>query len=82
MAPPTTRAFELLLTCSTIDDALRLADRQSMRPICPQFVADPVAPFLALPGDPAHEIRDSRVEGPSRFVLRDGRFVSEWPVGR
>jgi hypothetical protein len=64
-------------------------------PVCPQFVAAdaPVtmgpqaapnpgaqgAPFLALPGDPAHAVPERRVSGPTRFVLRDGRFVSEDP---
>jgi hypothetical protein len=35
--------------------------------------------MLALPGDPEHELSERRVEGPTRFVLRDGRFVSEDP---
>jgi hypothetical protein len=35
------------------------------------------APFLALPGDPMHPVRELRVAGPTRFVLRDGRFVGE-----
>ncbi|MFO0661169.1 MAG: hypothetical protein U0165_15255 [Polyangiaceae bacterium] len=79
MAPPTTRAFELLRSCKTVAEALAVAEKQSLKPICPQFVADAVAPYLALPGDPSHEVNEVRVEGPTRFVLRDGRFVSEWP---
>jgi 8-oxo-dGTP pyrophosphatase MutT (NUDIX family) len=35
----------------------------------------PAEPFLALPGDPMHPVRQRRVAGPTRFVLRDGRFV-------
>lgn len=78
LAPPTTRCLELLSTVATVAEAFALAERQSLMPICPCFVpGDP--PALALPGDPAHEIREARVEGPSRFVLRDGRFVSEDP---
>jgi hypothetical protein len=34
---------------------------------------------LALPGDPTHEVRERRVAGGTRFVLRDGRFVSSDP---
>jgi 8-oxo-dGTP pyrophosphatase MutT (NUDIX family) len=78
LAPPTTRTLELLGGTKTVEEARALATRQSLRQICPQFVpADETgAPFLALPGDPAHSIRERRIDGPSRFVLRDGRFVS------
>ena len=60
--------------------ALALADEQSLLPVCPRFVAsDP--PMLVLPGDPEHEVRDQRVAGPTRFVLRDGKFLSDDPRG-
>jgi 8-oxo-dGTP pyrophosphatase MutT (NUDIX family) len=78
LAPPTTRSLELLAEVRSCREAAALADAQPLSPVCPTFVpADP--PFLALPGDPAHEARDKRVLGPTRFVLRDGRFVSEDP---
>jgi 8-oxo-dGTP pyrophosphatase MutT (NUDIX family) len=78
LAPPTTRTLELLADVRHCREATALAAAQPLTPICPTFVpADP--PFLALPGDPAHEARDKRVLGPTRFVLRDGRFVSEDP---
>lgn len=78
LAPPTTRSLELLAEVDQCREALALADAQPLTPICPTFVAaEP--PFLALPGDPAHEEREKRVLGPTRFVLRDGRFVSEDP---
>jgi 8-oxo-dGTP pyrophosphatase MutT (NUDIX family) len=80
LAPPTLRAFELLLDVSDLDTALALADEQSLLPICPRFVPnDP--PMLVLPGDPEHEVRDQRVAGPTRFVLRDGKFLSDDPRG-
>jgi 8-oxo-dGTP pyrophosphatase MutT (NUDIX family) len=76
LAPPTTRCLELLATVRTIDEARSLAERQSLLPICPRFVpGDP--PALALPGDPAHEVAEPRVSGATRFILRDGRFVSD-----
>jgi 8-oxo-dGTP pyrophosphatase MutT (NUDIX family) len=76
LAPPTLRALELLTSCATISDALRVADRQSLLPICPLFVPeDP--PLLVLPGDPLHQLAEPRVDGPTRFVLRDGRFLSD-----
>jgi len=79
MAPPTTRALELLSSVASIEEALALARAQSLLPICPVFVPDENAPFLALPGDPAHPVAERRVDGSTRFVLRDGRFVSESP---
>lgn len=78
LAPPTTRTLELLASVHDARGARALAGEQSLLPVCPAFVpADP--PFLALPGDPAHPVADRRVSGPTRFVLRDGRFVSEDP---
>jgi 8-oxo-dGTP pyrophosphatase MutT (NUDIX family) len=79
LAPPTTRTLELLADAASMADATALAREQSLAPICPRFVPDDDAPFLALPGDPAHEEGSLRVAGPTRFVLRDGRFVSEHP---
>jgi 8-oxo-dGTP pyrophosphatase MutT (NUDIX family) len=79
LAPPTSRTLELLAGARDVHGALKLAAGQSLRPICPRFVpGDGNTPtFLALPGDPAHDVRECRVDGPSRYVLRDGRFVGE-----
>ena len=79
LAPPTCRSVELLAECPTIESAVALAGEQSLLPICPRFVFDEKAPYLALPGDPSHEIPEKRVAGKSRFVLRDARFLSEDP---
>lgn len=79
LAPPTTRTLELLATVTSARAARALAHQQSLRPICPLFVPDERSPFLALPGDPAHAERDQRVAGPTRFVFKDGRLVSEDP---
>ncbi len=72
LAPPTARVLELLSGCATLADARALADAQCLLPVCPELVAD--GGFLALPGDPAHSVRERRVAGPTRFVFRDGRF--------
>jgi 8-oxo-dGTP pyrophosphatase MutT (NUDIX family) len=78
LAPPTTRSLELLCAARDVAAAIALADAQRLAPICPRFVpGDP--PALALPGDPEHDERETVVAGPTRFVLRDGRFVSEHP---
>jgi 8-oxo-dGTP pyrophosphatase MutT (NUDIX family) len=79
LAPPTTRTLELLASCPDVRAARALAMEQSLLPVCPSFQPGDEAPFLALPGDPTHEVRERRVSGPTRFVLRDGRFVSEDP---
>jgi 8-oxo-dGTP pyrophosphatase MutT (NUDIX family) len=76
LAPPTSRSLELLSAATSVHSALALAERQCLAPICPRFVAaNP--PYLALPGDPSHEVRERRADGPTRFVLRGERFVSE-----
>jgi 8-oxo-dGTP pyrophosphatase MutT (NUDIX family) len=81
LAPPTLRCVELLARCGSVEHAFALARRQPLAPICPAFVVGADPPALALPGDPAHPVPDRRVEGPSRFVLRDHRFVSEEASG-
>jgi len=78
LAPPTTRTLELLADARDARQAMALAAEQPLLPVCPRFVpSEPV--YLALPGDPSHEVQERRIAGPSRFVLRDGRFVSEEP---
>jgi 8-oxo-dGTP pyrophosphatase MutT (NUDIX family) len=78
LAPPTSRSLEILGAAGSIEEALELAAEQSLEPICPTFVpGDP--PMLTLPGDPLHEVAERRVAGPTRFVLRAGRFVGEDP---
>ncbi|NUQ79338.1 MAG: hypothetical protein HUU21_37990 [Polyangiaceae bacterium] len=78
LAPPTTRTLELLASAGDVEGAIAMASRQSLRSICPRFVAgaEGGAPYLALPGDPSHEVKERRVEGSTRFELRDGMFLS------
>lgn len=79
LAPPTAHTLELLATAVDVRSAVALAERQCLLPICPRFVPGDgdAPPYLALPGDPSHEIRERRTEGVTRYVLRDGRFISE-----
>ncbi|HEU4533963.1 MAG TPA: hypothetical protein VFS00_07595, partial [Polyangiaceae bacterium] len=77
LAPPTLRCLELLAAEASIESAFALAERQSLLPVCPQFVPGADPPALVLPGDPAHAVAERRVAGPLRFVLREGRFLSE-----
>ncbi|EYF07925.1 NUDIX hydrolase [Chondromyces apiculatus] len=78
LAPPTSRALEHLSEVSDLRGAFALAAQQCLAPICPRFVAGEPS-YLALPGDPSHEIRERRSAGPTRYVLREGRFISEDP---
>ncbi len=80
LAPPTSHTLELLATAKNADAALAVAGRQSLQPVFPHFVLDADLTVLALPGDPLYPDADrnaSMPEGPTRFVLRDGRFVPE-----
>lgn len=77
LPPPTLRTLEELSSHERASEVLALA--RSRRPpcVCPVFrdLGDG-GWILALPGDPEHPERDACVPGPTRFTLRDGRFVS------
>lgn len=85
VAPPTHCTIALLASCTTTDAVLALAAESCLDPICPRLVragqrdtagaGETLA--LALPGDPEHEVREPRVPGPSRYVLRGDRWLAE-----
>ena len=80
LAPPTVRAIEIFRDVSTTDEALQVARQQTLDPVCPHFMLDGEHPILALPGDPLYPEpcqAPSDPHAPTRFVLRDGRFVGE-----
>jgi 8-oxo-dGTP pyrophosphatase MutT (NUDIX family) len=81
LAPPTHRSLEILSAANTVDDALRIAASACLDPICPKLVpqieGDAQTMALVLPGDPEHDVREPRIAGPSRYVLRGDRFRSE-----
>lgn len=83
LMPPTHRTIALLEDCETTGAVLAKADASNLDPICPRLVSHQDAQdqtmALALPGDPEHELRDARVPGKSRFVLRGDRWVPEDP---
>lgn len=74
LAPPTHRTLAMLATAGSVADAIDLADASCLDPILPKLVAQGDAVALVLPGDPEHDVREARCPGPSRFVLRGGRF--------
>ncbi len=77
LAPPTHRTLDLLRGCATAAAALAWCEEQDLSPICPRLVPQGDTMALALPGDPEHEVREARVAGTSRFVLRGERWLPE-----
>jgi 8-oxo-dGTP pyrophosphatase MutT (NUDIX family) len=77
LAPPTHRTLEVLAGAATWDAAVALSARACLDPICPVAVMQEGTVALALPGDPEHDVRESRVPGRSRYVLRGDRFLPE-----
>lgn len=77
LPPPTLCSLEWLADFATIDAALAAAAVQPPRRIEPVFVATEAVPTLALPGDPLHADRAPALPGPTRVVLRDGRWRRE-----
>ena len=74
LAPPTHRTLEILSECASAKDALSRARAACLDPICPELVRhvdrEGETMALVLPGDPAHSLKEARVPGRSRFVLR------------
>src|SRR5262249_41510118 len=60
LAPPTLWTLEQLALIPDWKHAVAVADRQALVPVCPRLVPgeESAAPFVALPGDPAHELRE------------------------
>jgi 8-oxo-dGTP pyrophosphatase MutT (NUDIX family) len=77
LAPPTHRTLWLLASCASTKAVLELAAASSKEPICPRLVQAGETLALTLPGDPEHPVREPRVAGPSRHVLRGERWMPE-----
>jgi 8-oxo-dGTP pyrophosphatase MutT (NUDIX family) len=78
--PPTHRTLEGLSEVRTVEQAFELAARGTLAIVCPRFVVDAGNPVLALPGDPLHEVKERLIAGPSRYTLRDAKWVSSDPM--
>jgi 8-oxo-dGTP pyrophosphatase MutT (NUDIX family) len=83
LAPPTHRTLEVLSAAGSTAEAIAIAAAACLEPIAPRVVphrdasGDTIA--IVLPGDPEHEVREVRIAGASRYVLREGRFWPEDP---
>jgi hypothetical protein len=83
LMPPTHRTIAVLAGCATTDAVLAMAETSCLDPICPRLVQhkDEAGETMALvlPGDPEHTVREERVPGGSRYVLRGDRWLAENP---
>jgi 8-oxo-dGTP pyrophosphatase MutT (NUDIX family) len=83
LAPPTHRTLEVLAAARDTREAIAVASRACLDPICPRMITHTDARgqtvALALPGDPEHDVTVSRSPGKSRYVLRGDRFLPEDP---
>jgi len=77
LAPPTHRTLEILAAAGSIEGAIAAARSASLEPICPKLVPYDGTLALVLPGDREHDVREARVVGRSRYVLRDDRWLPE-----
>jgi len=76
LPPPTLRTLEELRTIGKVSEALEAA-RARRPPLVRPVLRDLSGTWiLALPGDSEHPEAGPVVPGPTRFTLRDGRFVS------
>ncbi len=81
LAPPTHRTLQVFAEAPSATGAIAIAEASRLEPICPRVVphrdarGETIA--VVLPGDPEHDVREARVPGPSRYVMRDGRFLPE-----
>lgn len=77
VAPPTHRTLEQIASAKTAADVFAIADRNALGPICPELVQATDTLALVLPGDPQHSVREVRVPGKSRYVLRGEQWRAE-----
>jgi 8-oxo-dGTP pyrophosphatase MutT (NUDIX family) len=76
LPPPTLRTLELLVPHRSAAEALAEAAARPVPLVRPVFRAPDSGWLLALPGDPEHPEPEPVLEGPTRFVCRDGRWFS------
>jgi 8-oxo-dGTP pyrophosphatase MutT (NUDIX family) len=77
VAPPTHATLAFLAAAGSVEEVLERAMQGSLDPICPRLVRTGDTVALTLPGDPEHEVREQRIEGKSRYVLRGDRWLPE-----
>ncbi|MCS6857073.1 MAG: hypothetical protein NZM37_05130 [Sandaracinaceae bacterium] len=79
LPPPTLRTLEHLARFESAEAAIEATRLHPPPLVCPLFHQSPAGPILALPGDPLHPESKPAFPGPTRLVLKDGRWSSESP---
>lgn len=78
LAPPTLRTLEELSPLGTIAAATAAASLRRLTTVMPHRLPDTEPATLVIPGDPAHPLAaPAGIDGPTRFVMRGGRWRSE-----
>jgi len=81
LMPPTHRTIMLLADAREAKHAIAFCEASSLEPICPKLAkhidAKGETLALTLPGDRDHGVREARVAGPSRYVLRGEQWLAE-----
>ena len=77
LAPPTHRTLQILEECNDVAAAIARARASSLEPVCPELVQQGDTMALVLPGDPQHSIKEARIAGRSRYVLRAEHWRAE-----
>jgi hypothetical protein len=77
LAPPTHRTLEILAAQGSVDEALALAERANLAPICPRLIDYDGTMALTLPGDPDHQLTERIIPGRTRYVLRGDQWRPE-----
>jgi len=78
--PPTHRSLEVLEPMRSFEDVRAYSLRANLDPICPVVTKHTDGALaLALPGDPAHPIKEPRVPGLPRYVLKDELWLPSPP---
>ncbi|MBM4363703.1 MAG: hypothetical protein FJ104_13560 [Deltaproteobacteria bacterium] len=79
LAPPTSYTLERFAPATSVEEARRIARRESLAPLLPALLDDGGTSMLTLPGDRLHPtppLPDRAPSLPTRFVLEAGRFVA------
>ena len=84
LMPPTHRTIALLAGCATTDAVLAMAEASCLDPICPRLVparrTTPARRWRSCcPATRSTTVREERVPGGSRYVLRGDRWLAEDP---
>ena len=75
LAPPTQKTLEFLRQFASSDAAIAASRNRKPPLVDPEVVVADKGWFLALPGDPDHSRSERAIEGATRLILKDGRWV-------